>query len=127
MGTLLGFALGFYLGARTGPERLDELVKAWQTIRESEDFKALSATAQATVQSFIEQAGASAANVLATLIGARRESEDERARRAAGRNGAQGLWTAVAQSADVQGVVSTAAALVIQLLERGISAAQQRS
>ncbi len=115
MGTLLGFALGFYLGAKTGPNGIDDLVKAWQTIQESEDFKALSATAQATVQSLIEQGGASVANLIAGLMGAGGEPEPDRAEQAARRNG------------DLQGFVTTGAALVMQLLERGISAAQGRA
>jgi hypothetical protein len=114
MGTLLGFALGFYLGAKAGPNGIDDLVKAWQTIQESEDFKALSATAQATVQSLIEQGGAGVANLIAGLMTARGEPESSRAEEAAGRNG------------DLQGLVSTGAALVMQLLERGISATQDR-
>ncbi len=113
MGTLLGFALGFYLGARSGPNGIDELVKAWQTIAESEDFKALSATAQATVQNLVEQGGARVANLIAGLLGGEREPHP--AEEPAARNG------------DLQGLVSTGAALVMQLLERGIAAAQDRA
>jgi hypothetical protein len=115
MGTLLGFALGFYLGAKAGPNGIDDLVKAWQTIQESEDFKALSATAQATLQGLVEQAGAGVANLAAGLMGAGSQPESARAEEAAGPDGA------------LQGLVSSGAALVMQMLERGISAAQSRS
>lgn len=126
MGTLLGFALGFYLGTKAGPEGIDELVKAWQTIQESEDFKALSATAQATVQGLIEQGGAGVANFIAGLTGTRGEPESERRVEAARNGRPQGLWAALSQSGQVQELVSTGAALVIQLLERGKSAAGER-
>lgn len=114
MGTLVGFALGFYLGARTGPNGIDKMIEAWQTIRESEDFKALSATAQATLQNLIEQGGARVANLVAGMMGEGGEPQSRRAEEPAARNG------------DLQGLVSAGAALVMQLLERGIAAAQDR-
>lgn len=125
MGTLLGFALGFYLGTKAGPNGIDDLVKAWQTIKESEDFQALSATAKATLESLIEQGGAGIGKLAAAVMG--REEEPEPAEEAASKNGhLQGLWTAVSESAEVQGLVSAGAALLTQFLERGIMAARGR-
>ena len=80
MGTLLGFALGFYLGTKAGPNGLDELAEAWQTIRESEEFQGLSATARATLESLMEQGAAGVAQFVTGLMGAEEESGSERSR-----------------------------------------------
>jgi hypothetical protein len=126
MGTLLGFALGFYLGAKAGPDGIDELTKAWQTISESEDFQALSASAKATVESLMQQGGASVGKLVATLMGAGVEFGSDH-HETAGKNGnLQGLWGAVTQSAEGQSLVSAGAALLTQLLEQGLSGARGR-
>jgi hypothetical protein len=44
MGGLIGFILGYYVGAKDGPERLGELRKALEDIAESQDFQALRAS-----------------------------------------------------------------------------------
>ena len=45
MGILVGFAVGYVLGARAGREKLDELQEAWRTISGSPEFQALTAQA----------------------------------------------------------------------------------
>jgi hypothetical protein len=57
MGALLGFIMGYYLGTKAGPERYEELRKAWQTIVNSEEFKDLLATGTAVLGSAVEQGG----------------------------------------------------------------------
>jgi hypothetical protein len=120
MGTLLGLALGFYLGARVGPNGVDELLKAWTTITESEDFKSLSATAMATLENLTQQGGEVAAKILAGLIGDMTTRRDK-TQAAAHDNIADGLWTAISHLPEVQGLVSSGAALVIQLLQQGLA------
>jgi hypothetical protein len=128
MGTLLGFALGFYLGTKAGPNGVNELAQAWQTIKESEDFQALSATATATLESLMEQGAAGVAKLVAGLMGAQDQPGSEHPEEITGKDGnLQGLWAAVSQSADVQGLVSTGAAMVMQLLEQGMSASRGRN
>jgi hypothetical protein len=127
MRTLLGFALGFYLGTKVGPKWTDELLKTWQTIKESEDFKALSATARAVVENLIEQGEAGVARLAAVLIAEGIVPESESAAEAASPTGeSQGLWAAVSESPEVQGLVSAGTALVMQFLEQGITAARGR-
>jgi hypothetical protein len=41
METLVGFAVGFYLGTREGKKGLDKLRDSWLAIRESADVKHL--------------------------------------------------------------------------------------
>jgi hypothetical protein len=124
MGTLLGFALGFYLGTKAGPDGIEELAKAWQTITESEDFQALSATAKATLQGLMEQGGAGAGKLLAAVMGAAAglAPEADGVDRVAARNG--NPPAAGSQSNEVQGLVSTGAALLAQLLEQGLLGAR---
>jgi hypothetical protein len=131
MGTLLGFALGFYLGTKAGPDGIDELAKAWQTINESEDFLALSSTARSTLESLIQQGGASVGNLLAALTGAGAELDGEfeqrdRDERAGKDRNPRGLWFGAAQAEEGQNLLSAGAALVMQLLERGLSASRGR-
>jgi hypothetical protein len=57
MGALLGFIMGYYLGTKAGPERYEELRKAWQTIVNSEEFQDLLATGTAVWGSAVEQGG----------------------------------------------------------------------
>ncbi|HEV3113651.1 MAG TPA: hypothetical protein VGY99_24460 [Candidatus Binataceae bacterium] len=127
MGTLLGFALGFYLGTKAGPNGIDDLTKAWQTISESEEFQALSATARATLESLMEQGAAGVAQFVTGLMGAEEEPGSEHPEKPAARNGnLQGLWAAVSQTFQAESAASTGAALVMQLFEQGMSAARGR-
>jgi hypothetical protein len=41
MGALVAFVAGYYVGTRVGPEGLEQLRDAWQTIRESEEVQEL--------------------------------------------------------------------------------------
>jgi hypothetical protein len=49
--------MGYYLGTKAGPERYEELRRAWQTIVNSEEFQDLLATGTAVWGSAIEQGG----------------------------------------------------------------------
>src|SRR5262249_30767362 len=61
MRALVGFALGYALGAKTpdklSAERLDELRRSWKTIAESEEFQAAVASARAFVENALSQGG----------------------------------------------------------------------
>ena len=127
MGTLLGFALGFYLGTKAGPNGIDDITKAWQTIRDSEEFQGLSATAKSTLESLMEQGATGIAQFVTGLMGAQEESASERPEETAARNGnLQGLWSAVSQAFQAQSLASTGADLLMKLFEQGISAARGR-
>jgi hypothetical protein len=127
MGTLLGFAVGFYLGTKAGPNGLNELAEAWQTIRESEEFQGLSATARSTLESLMQQGATGVGQFVTGLMGAEEESGSERPEEAAARNGnLQGLWSAVSQAFQGPSLASTGADLLLQLFEQGMSAARGR-
>ncbi|HEY2108206.1 MAG TPA: hypothetical protein VGH29_20575 [Candidatus Binataceae bacterium] len=127
MGTLLGFALGFYLGTKAGPNGIDDLAKAWQAIRESEEFQGLSATAKATLESLMENGAAGVAQFVAGLMGAGEGPASGRPDETSSGNGnMHGLWSAVSQAFQAQSLASTGADLLLKLFEQGMTAARGR-
>jgi len=128
MRTLLGFAIGYYLGSKTGPNGIDELLKAWQTIKESEDYQALAATLSATLESAMHRGGEAAAKLIAGVSSLGDESGAEQIKETVGANGnLEGLWEKISQSAEVGGLLSTGAAMVMQWLEQGASETRERT
>jgi len=128
MGTLLGFAIGYYLGSKTGPNGIDDLREAWQTIKESEDYQALAATLSATLESALHRGGEAAGKLIAGISSLGGESGAEQVKETADANGKlEGLWEKISQSVEVQGLVSSGAAMVMQWLEQGASDARERT
>jgi NhaP-type Na+/H+ or K+/H+ antiporter len=127
MGTLLGFALGYYLGTKAGPNGIEDLLKAWRTIQESEDYQALAATVSATLASAMEQGQGAVANLISGLTSAGGGIGASQLIKLAGTNGnLNGVWETITKSAEVQGFMSTGAAMVMQWMERGATAARDR-
>jgi hypothetical protein len=127
MGTLLGFALGYYLGTQAGPNGVDDLLKSWREIQESEDYQALVATLTATLESVMQQGQGAVANFISGLTSMGGGSGASKLIELAATNGnLKGVWETVAKSAEVQGLVSTGAAMVMQWLEQGATAARDR-
>lgn len=127
MGSLLGFALGYYLGTKAGPNGIDDLLKAWRTIQESEDYQALAATLSATLASAMEQGQERVANLISGLMSAGGGFGTSQLIKLAGANGnLNGVWETITKSAQVQGFMSTGAAMVMQWLEQGATAARDR-
>lgn len=127
MGTLLGFALGYYLGTKAGPNGIDDLLKAWRTIQESEDYQALAATVSATLASAMEQGQERVANLISGLMSAGGGFGASKLMASAGTNGnLNSVWETITKSAEVQGLMSTGAAMVMQWMERGATAARDR-
>jgi hypothetical protein len=58
MGALIGFVFGYLVGAKAGPEGLEELRKAWEVVSKSEEFQALGATAKGFLLNLLTQGGA---------------------------------------------------------------------
>lgn len=119
MGTLVGFAVGYYLGRKTGPNGIDDMRKAWQTIKESEDYQAVAATVTATLESAVHRGGEAAGKLVASLSSLSGEAAAEQLKPVGGNGNLRGLWEQVSQSAEVQGLVSTGAAIVMQWLGQG--------
>lgn len=127
MGTLLGFALGYYLGTKAGPNGIDDLLQSWRTIQESEDYQALAATVSATIASVMEQGQGAVANLISGLTSAGGGFGASQLIGLVGANGnLNGVWETITKSAEVQGLMSTGAAMVMQWMERGATAARDR-
>ena len=127
MGTLLGFALGYYLGTKAGPNGIDDLLKSWRTIQESEDYQALAATVSATIASVMEQGQGTVANLISGLTSAGgRFGASQLFGLASANDNLNGVWETITKSAEVQGLMSTGAAMVMQWMERGATAARDR-
>jgi len=41
MGVIIGFIIGFFLGTKNGPLQFDEINKAWEDIKKSEEAQAI--------------------------------------------------------------------------------------
>jgi hypothetical protein len=55
MGGLVGFLLGYYVGAKDGPERLEQLLRSAQEILNSSEFQGLQASLMALAQQTLGQ------------------------------------------------------------------------
>src|SRR5215472_1917787 len=55
MGGLIGFLLGYYVGAKDGPERLAQLLESAQGIANSSEFQALRASLVTLAQQYAAQ------------------------------------------------------------------------
>lgn len=56
MFVILGFAVGYAMGAKAGQEGLNQLVKAWQDIQRSDEFAAFIETGRGLVLQAAHQA-----------------------------------------------------------------------
>lgn len=52
---IVGFAVGYALGAKAGQEGLNQLVKAWQDIQRSDEFAALIETGRGLISQVAHQ------------------------------------------------------------------------
>jgi hypothetical protein len=127
MGALIGFMVGYYLGTKAGPNGIEELMEAWRSIQESEDFQGLVQTVKATAESTIQQGIGAAMKLVGDLTQAGGEFGASQLKELAGANGnLQGVWDTLSQSAEVRGLVSSGTALIAQLLAQGTAAARER-
>ena len=55
MGGLVGFLLGYYVGAKDGPERLEQLLRSAQEILDSTEFQSLQTSLRALAQQTLGQ------------------------------------------------------------------------
>ena len=67
MGALIGFIFGYVVGAKAGPEGLEELRKAWDVISQSDEFQGLLAAATGFAQNLFAQGGAGLAGQIPSM------------------------------------------------------------
>ena len=68
MGAVLGFMMGYVLGAKESPERFEELRKAWETIVSSEEFQGMLNTGTSLLMSTFQNGKASIGDALGGLM-----------------------------------------------------------
>ena len=68
MGAVLGFVMGYILGAKEGPERFEELRQAWETIVNSEEFQGMLNTGTTLFMSAVQNGKVSIGDALGGLM-----------------------------------------------------------
>jgi hypothetical protein len=95
MGGLVGFLLGYYLGAKDGPERLEKLVQSAHDVANSTEFQALRASLLTLVQQTLGQ--------VQQNMGAAAGSDSMSAGDA---------WKVIAESPEFRGIVASGTSLL---------------
>ncbi len=81
----------------------------------------------ATLASVMEQGQGAVANLISGLTSAGRRIRRQQLIGLVGANGnLNGVWETITKSAEVQGLMSTGAAMVMQWMEQGATAARDR-
>lgn len=62
---IVGFAVGYFVGAKAGQEGLSQLTRAWTTIQTSEEFAAMLETARTLAVGMAKQAVQTGTGVVA--------------------------------------------------------------
>jgi len=112
MGTLIGFVFGYVVGAKAGPEGLEELRRAWQTIVQSEEVKGLAATVTTFVQGALAQGGGAVAEQLGRLSAGNGDVVGETLRRMSGGGDLLAALSRLTESPELRELVSAGTALV---------------
>jgi hypothetical protein len=94
MGGLVGFLLGYYLGAKDGPERLSQLLQSVQDVANSSEFQALRTSLMTLAQQRMEQLQGNLAP-----------------QRGDGFSTGE-AWKVISESAEFRGLVATGASLL---------------
>ena len=104
MRALMGFAMGYVLGAKAGPKGFEELKEAFMTIVKSEEFKGLMMAGTTVARDFAERG---------------RTKLAEQVKSMGARNGdlAQ-AWRRVAESREFEMLVKHGAGVIDELLEQ---------
>ena len=105
MGALIGFILGYIVGAKAGPEGYDEVVRSIRTLMESEEWKGLVATATGFLGNTLAQGGDAVAEQL-------RSSSEDLAK----------TFSKIMDSEELQRLIATGTALLGSVLARGSEA-----
>jgi hypothetical protein len=65
VGTVIGLALGYYLGVKAGPGGLEELLDAWKTISTSAEVRDMVSGGASVMRDLLQQGGSLVAGRLA--------------------------------------------------------------
>ena len=93
MGGLVGFLLGYYLGAKDGPERLEKLLQSVQDVANSTEFQALRTSLASLAQQSLGQV-------------------QQNVGQAGGTMNAGDSWKVISDSPEFRGLLATGASLL---------------
>lgn len=113
MGALLGFIIGYVVGAKAGPEGYEEMRKGAKAILESEEVRGLIASGMALFEGFMAQSrGSALAGKLETFT--------------AGNGDIRGALKAISDSGEIQALLASGMSLIGPWLEQGMSMLNER-
>jgi hypothetical protein len=125
MGALIGFIFGYVVGAKAGPEGLEELRKAWDVVSRSDEFQGLVGAATAYVQNLMAQGGAGLAGQMQAMASG---NGDLLKMIGAGDGvGFGAAWSRISESQEFQALLASGSAMVGNLLAQGSAAAARKS
>jgi hypothetical protein len=111
MGAVLGFMMGYVLGATEGPERFDELRKAWETIVNSEEFQGLLNTGTAMFMGALESGKATIGETLGGFMSG--EGQLGETVSSFSNNGVlMDAWKTLSKSPEIQSLILSGVAMV---------------
>jgi hypothetical protein len=105
MGGLVGFLLGYFVGAKDGPERLEQLLQSAQDILKSSEFRGLQTSLVALAQQTLGQLKQNAGPGLDAMS-------------------AGDAWKVISESAEFRGLLATGASLIQGVLTNVIPQAR---
>ena len=125
MGALIGFMFGYVVGAKAGPEGLEELRKAWDVVSRSDEFQGLLAAATAYVQNLLAQGGTSLAGQMQSMA----SGNGELAKMIAAIDGAGvgAAWTRISETQEFRALLASGTAMIGNLLAQSPAAATRQS
>jgi hypothetical protein len=123
MGALAGFIVGYIAGVNAGPQGIEELRKAWQTVAASEEFQGLVESATAFLKNFLAQGSGQVVEHISTLTSGRSELfkifED------GSRKGISEALHKISETPEVQAFFASGAAFLGNVLNRATTAAER--
>jgi hypothetical protein len=117
MGAILGFMMGYVLGAKEGPERFDELRKAWEVIVNSDEFKGMLATGTSIFQSTFEQGKVSVGEALGVLLSGHEHLAETVSSFSSSRP-LMDAWQTLSKSPEIQSMIASGVSLIGGLMMR---------
>lgn len=124
MGPLAGFIVGYLLGAKAGPESVEQLRKAWESISASEEFQGMSAMALGYLQNILSQGGGELASQIQSLVAGNGDvlkalgDSDE---------SLMAVWSKLSTSQEFQMLLASGTAMLGGMLAQGTAAFSQQS
>jgi hypothetical protein len=125
MGALIGFVFGYVVGAKAGPDGLEELRKAWEVVSKSEEFQGLVATAKGLLLNLVTQGGAGLSSPLQSLTSG--NGDLRKMIGAADGGGLEDAWARISQSQEFKALLASGTAMLGNLLAQGTAVVSGRS